>query len=117
MEKWPEVIITAEGTSVRCRIWNKYFDEVWFPYQEKPGLAKPEGILLKTNKNKTEDSKRKNYELLKEHEEGKLERKGYNRPEPLVYAPAVAYILKFFQPYVNACNSQSQRQLKHFRAY
>ena len=75
-KKWLEVIITAEGTSVRCRICNKYFDELGFPYQEKPGLAKPEGILLKMNKNKTEDSKRKIYELLKEHEEGKIGKKG-----------------------------------------
>ena len=75
-KKWLEIIRTSEGTNVRCRICYKYCDELGFPYEEKPGLAKPEGMLLKSNIAKKDASKRKNYELLKEHEEGKAGKKG-----------------------------------------
>ena len=50
-----------------------------FPAQSKPALANSEGDRLKMEKDYQSDSKRKNYDLLKEYELGKSGKKGLSK--------------------------------------
>ena len=77
-KKWMEVMISADRTRFRCRISHQHFDKMGFSAQTKPGLPKAEGFELKMDPEKKEDSKRKNYELFKEHEQDKYRIKGFS---------------------------------------
>ena len=74
-------------------------------------------MLVKTNSEKKMDSKRKNYELLKEHEEGKTGKKGLQPGGTTGMRTGRSIHSKKILLYVNVSNRKSEPQLKRYRMF